>query len=78
LRWGVRTPRAESWTVTYNFDPDRWYENERLRLDQRRRTGDLTEQALAKALEELDRRYEAMIERLDGTFPLPKPEKTTD
>jgi hypothetical protein len=35
-----RKPRAE--TVTYNFDPDRWYENERLRLDHRVRAGELT------------------------------------
>jgi hypothetical protein len=59
--------------VTYNFDPDRWYENERLRLDMRQRTGEMTEEDAAKALEELDRRYEAMLARLDGTFAVGKP-----
>ena len=35
--------------VTYNFDPERWLENERLRLEQRRRTGELSEEAAARA-----------------------------
>jgi len=54
--------------VTYNFDPERWLENERLRLEQRRRAGELSEEAAAGAGEELERRYEAMLARLDGTF----------
>jgi hypothetical protein len=56
--------------VTYNFDPERWLENERLRLEQRRRAGALSEEAAAEAAEELERRYEAMLARLDGTFPV--------
>ena len=56
--------------MTYNFDPERWLENERLRLEQRRRAGELSEEAAAKAAEELERRYEAMLARLDGTFPV--------
>jgi hypothetical protein len=61
--------------VTYNFDPDRWYENERLRLEMLQRTGEMTEQAAVQALEELDRRYEAMLARLDGTFSVQKTEE---
>jgi hypothetical protein len=56
--------------VTYNFDPERWLENERLRLEQRRRTGELSEEAAAEAAEALERRYDAMLARLDGTFPV--------
>jgi hypothetical protein len=56
--------------VTYNFDPEKWLENERLRLEQRRRAGELTDEEAAKAAEELERRYEAMLARLDGTFPV--------
>jgi hypothetical protein len=56
--------------VTYNFDPERWLENERLRLEHRQRTGELSEKAAAEAAEELERRYEAMVARLDGTFPI--------
>jgi hypothetical protein len=56
--------------VTYNFDPDRWYENERLRLEMRQRSGDLTAENAEKALEEIERRYDKMLARLDGTFPV--------
>jgi hypothetical protein len=54
--------------VTYNFDPEKWLENERLRLDRRRRAGELTAEEAVAALEEIERRYEAMVARLDGTF----------
>jgi hypothetical protein len=57
--------------VTYNFDPDRWYDDERLRLEMRQRAGELTAEEAAAALDDVDRRYEAMVARLDGTFPLP-------
>lgn len=56
--------------MTYNFDPDRWYEDERARLEMRRRAGEIGEDEVARAVEELDRRYEAMLKRLDGTFPV--------
>jgi hypothetical protein len=56
--------------VTYNFDPDKWLENERLRVEMQRRTGELAPDAADKAIEELERRYHAMLARLDGTFPV--------
>jgi hypothetical protein len=59
--------------VTYNFDPEKLYENERLRLDRRRQSGELTDEAAARAAEELERRYETMLARLDGTFPVGRP-----
>jgi hypothetical protein len=59
--------------VTYNFDPDKWLENERLRLEQRRRAGELSEEEAARAADELERRYDAMLSRLDGTFPVSRP-----
>jgi hypothetical protein len=64
--------------MTYNFDPDKWLENERLRLEMRQRAGTLGPEEASKALEELERRYDAMRARLDGTFPVgsrnaPKP-----
>lgn len=61
--------------MTYNFDPDRWYEGECLRLDARRRAGEITQEEAARALEALDRRYESMLNRLDGTFPVAKPDR---
>ncbi len=56
--------------MTYNFDPDKWLENERLRVEMRRRTGELSSGDADKALEDLDRRYNEMLARLDGTFPV--------
>ena len=58
--------------MTYNFDPDRWYEREREMLDARHRTGEIGEQEYKKALSELDRRYDEMLDRLDGTYQFPK------
>jgi len=56
--------------VTYNFDPDKWLENETLRVEVRQRAGELSAEAAKAALEEIERRYEAMLARLDGTFPV--------
>ena len=58
--------------MTYNFDPDRWYEREREMLDARHRAGEIGEQEYKKALSELDRRYDEMLDRLDGTYQVPK------
>jgi hypothetical protein len=56
--------------MTYNFDPDRWYEDERVRLDMRRRSGEIGEREAEEALKEIERRYEEMLKRLDRTFDL--------
>ncbi len=58
--------------MTYNFDPDRWYENRRTLLEARRERGELDEDAYNAALAELDRRFEEMVSRLDGSFRLPE------
>jgi hypothetical protein len=58
--------------VTYNFDPDKWYENQRRLLLARRERGELDEREFADALEDLDRRYEEMLVRLDRPFQLPR------
>lgn len=55
--------------MTYNFDPERWYDNERAAIDRRRRQ--LSEQEYLRQLADLDRRYEDMLDRLDGTYRLP-------
>ena len=57
--------------MTYNFDPDRWYENHRALLESRRVSGQLDEAAYQQALCELGDEYDAMVERLDGTYQLP-------
>jgi hypothetical protein len=62
--------------VTYNFDPDRWYADERLRLEMRQRSGQMTAEEAQAALEEIERRYDAMLDRLNGTFPVASPGAT--
>ena len=57
--------------MTYNFDPDRWYENERSAIDQRFRSGDITARQYEDAIENLDARYDEMLDRLDGTYQIP-------
>ena len=56
--------------MTYNFDPDRWYDNQRRVLDARRERGELTEDDYRAALDDLERRYEEMVSRLDKPFDL--------
>lgn len=58
--------------MTYNFDPERWYENERNLLEVRYTQGKIGARELEDALEKLDRRYDEMIKRLDGTYQLPE------
>lgn len=57
--------------MTYNFDIDAWYERERGALEARRARGELDGESLAAQLAELDRRYEELLHRLDGSFQLP-------
>ena len=57
--------------MTYNFDPDRWYDNERAALETRRRSEGWSNEAYETALADLDRRYDEMLRRLDGTYQIP-------
>ncbi len=57
--------------MTYNFDPDRWLEAHRAVLEGRRDRGEIDEATLAAETLELDRRYEEMVARLDGTYEIP-------
>jgi hypothetical protein len=54
--------------VTYNFDPDAWFERERAVLLARRDRGELDDGTLATALEQLEKRYDEMVNRLDNTY----------
>jgi hypothetical protein len=57
--------------MTYNFDPDRWYENERAVIDKRYKAGEMSTSEYEEAVRDLDDRYDEMLERLDGTYQLP-------
>ena len=58
--------------MTYNFDPERWYENEYAALQALYKNGDLASTQFEQACADLLDRYEEMLSRLDGTFQLPK------
>ena len=51
--------------MTYNFDPDRWFDIEKAALEARRRKGELDDAAFDEALRALADRYEEMLARLD-------------
>jgi hypothetical protein len=57
--------------MTYNFDPDRWLEDQERLIEMRHQRGELDDGAYREALQELEHRYEAMLDRLDGTYQLP-------
>lgn len=56
--------------MTYNFDPDRWYDDQVRVLEMRRAAGEINETAVAAAIADLERRYQAMVARLEGTYQL--------
>ena len=58
--------------MTYNFDPERWYENEYSALEVLHKMGKITDIELEEARSGLLDRYEEMLSRLDGTYQLPK------
>jgi hypothetical protein len=64
--------------MTYNFDPDRWLEANRAALEARRQRGEIDDEEYEIELRELDRRYEDMITRLDGTYEIPTGQHKTD
>jgi hypothetical protein len=53
--------------MTYNFDPDRWYENERAVLETGYKEGEMSTEEYEAAVADLDRRYGEMLDRLNGT-----------
>ena len=56
--------------VTYNFDPDRWYDNQRRVIDARREKGEIADADYQTELDRLEARYEEMTKRLDKPFEL--------
>jgi len=60
--------------MTYNFDPDRWRDDQLARLELERRAGRVSEADYQAALDEIERRYESMLARLDGTYQIPRAE----
>ncbi len=57
--------------MTYNFDPERWYDIERAALEKARREKTLDRAAYEAALDRLQQKLDAMWDRLDGNYRLP-------
>jgi hypothetical protein len=58
--------------VTYNFDVDQWYENQRRLIEARKDRGELEEAAYQAELDALEVRYEQMTDRLNRSYELPE------
>ena len=56
--------------MTYNFDPDKWYDNELYLIQSKLKTSQITQNEYDEAVEILDKKLEEMWERLDGTYQL--------
>ena len=56
--------------MTYNFDPDKWYDDELSMLKSKFKNSEITESEHEQAVESLDKKYEEMWKRLDGTYQL--------
>ena len=61
--------------MTYNFDPDQWFEAHRAVLETCRERGEIDDAALEAELKELDQRYDDLVSRLDGTYQIPSSRK---
>ncbi|MEE4114224.1 MAG: hypothetical protein V2I40_15500 [Desulfobacteraceae bacterium] len=58
--------------MTYNFDPDRWLDNELAALDVEFKAGGIDASQVERRKDALMNRYDEMVSRLDGTYRIPK------
>lgn len=58
--------------MTYNFDPEKWYERELTLLEAHLKEGKIDADAYRSALDALDRQYDEMLKRLDGSYQIPE------
>lgn len=58
--------------MTYNFDPDQWYENELYIIRTKVKAGKMSHQAHDEAIEALEQKVKAMWDRLNGSYQMPK------
>lgn len=54
--------------MTYNFDPEQWYDNERAFLDHQYQSGEMSAKAYRAALKTLEKKLGEMWTRLDGSY----------
>ncbi|MBC2703775.1 hypothetical protein [Desulfobacula sp.] len=56
--------------MTYNFDLDKWYDSELYLIQLKLKTGEITQNEYDDAVEILDKKFEEMWKRLDGTYQI--------
>ncbi len=56
--------------MTYNFDPDKWYDNELFMIQAKLNKGELTQEEYDLSVLELDQKMEEMWKRLDGSYQI--------
>ena len=61
--------------MTYNFDPERWYDNEKAYLDHQYRSREISADAYRAALKSLEAKLTEMWSRLDGSYEIPEDDK---
>jgi len=54
--------------MTYNFDPERWFENQLALLKSRKSRGEITAEEFASSRDRLVDEYEKMLDRLDVKY----------
>ena len=54
--------------ITYNFDPDKWYDSDLYLIQLKLKTGEINQNEYDEAVEILDKKLEGMWKRLDGTY----------
>ena len=56
--------------MTYNFDPERWHDNEYSALETLYKNGTINDNEFEERFSNLLKRYEEMLSRLDGTYQI--------
>ncbi len=56
--------------MTYNFDPDKWYDDELFLIQSKRAKREINQEEYDIAIEALDLKLEEMWKRLDGSYQI--------
>lgn len=54
--------------MTYNFDPDKWFDDELFMIQAKLKTGEVTQEGYDQAFLELEEKLADMWTRLDNTY----------
>ncbi len=56
--------------MTYNFDPDKWYDNEIYVLQLRLKKKEISQDTYDEKVADLDKKHQKMWERLNNTYQI--------